>query len=325
MKNQYTKEFYNIINRLSSQKKKEYFGIIRSVREDNKVANVEIVNVGIITLLNKTGECLSVGDSVIVYAIEGDLSNAFITLRYGESNTELPGSGSTSGEMNKIDIIKVNNIVQQIQDKTVNINVPTKTSDIINDSKYQNETEVSEAIQKAIEDATFDQVMPINDWNDAIQSGFYYSNSDAKNAPTFTGGSNLYGIVFCYDKQVRQVVMPQFGNDCKIRFCSSYDSDTWCEWQSFLPNASASVNGLLSSSDKIKLDGSAPLASPLFTGIPKAPTPDTSDSSVQIATTAFVKAQKYASSSHTHTASEVGAVDQKNILSNSDIEDILNS
>jgi hypothetical protein len=37
----------------------------------------------------------------------------------------------------------------------------------------------------------------------------------------------------------------------------------------------------------------APLASPTFTGTPKAPTPATADSSTNIATTAFVKAQGY--------------------------------
>lgn len=39
--------------------------------------------------------------------------------------------------------------------------------------------------------------------------------------------------------------------------------------------------------------GAAPLASPNFSGAPTAPTPITSDSSTQIATTAFVKAQGY--------------------------------
>ena len=37
----------------------------------------------------------------------------------------------------------------------------------------------------------------------------------------------------------------------------------------------------------------APLASPLFTGNPQAPTPATADNSISIATTAWVKAQGY--------------------------------
>lgn len=42
------------------------------------------------------------------------------------------------------------------------------------------------------------------------------------------------------------------------------------------------------------LDAKAPLASPVFTGDPKAPTPATADNDTSIATTAFVKAQAYA-------------------------------
>lgn len=42
------------------------------------------------------------------------------------------------------------------------------------------------------------------------------------------------------------------------------------------------------------IDGSAPLASPVFTGDPKAPTPATGDNDTSVATTAFVKAQGYA-------------------------------
>ena len=38
------------------------------------------------------------------------------------------------------------------------------------------------------------------------------------------------------------------------------------------------------------LPGKAPIANPTFTGTPKAPTPDTDDSSTNIATTAFVQA-----------------------------------
>ena len=43
-----------------------------------------------------------------------------------------------------------------------------------------------------------------------------------------------------------------------------------------------------------QVTGAAPLASPTFTGTPAAPTPATGDNSTTIATTAFVKAQAYA-------------------------------
>ena len=57
--------------------------------------------------------------------------------------------------------------------------------------------------------------------------------------------------------------------------------------------ATSSVNGYLTSTDWSTFNGKAPLASPTFTGDPKAPTPATADNDTSIATTAFVKAQGY--------------------------------
>lgn len=54
----------------------------------------------------------------------------------------------------KIDTIKVNGTAQTITNKAVDITVPTKTSDITNDSDYQNETEVQALIDAALEDIT---------------------------------------------------------------------------------------------------------------------------------------------------------------------------
>lgn len=50
----------------------------------------------------------------------------------------------------------------------------------------------------------------------------------------------------------------------------------------------------LTVSQTMTMLGAAPLASPTFTGTPRAPTPSTGDSSTQIATTAYVQAQSYA-------------------------------
>lgn len=51
-----------------------------------------------------------------------------------------------------------------------------------------------------------------------------------------------------------------------------------------------------------QITGAAPLASPTFTGDPKAPTPATSDNDTSIATTAFVKAQGYTTNVGTVTS-----------------------
>ena len=49
-----------------------------------------------------------------------------------------------------IDTIKVNNVEQTITNKTVNITVPTATNDLINDSNYQTDTDVENAINSKI-------------------------------------------------------------------------------------------------------------------------------------------------------------------------------
>lgn len=53
-------------------------------------------------------------------------------------------------ETGKIDTISVNGETQPIEDKNVDITVPTKTSDIDNDSDFQNSTEVQAAIENNI-------------------------------------------------------------------------------------------------------------------------------------------------------------------------------
>lgn len=53
-------------------------------------------------------------------------------------------------------------------------------------------------------------------------------------------------------------------------------------------------NKPVSTAQQAALNLKAPLASPTFTGDPKAPTPATADNDTSIATTAFVKAQAYA-------------------------------
>ena len=59
----------------------------------------------------------------------------------------LEGVGS---QANVIETIKVNGTAQAIKDKAVDITVPTKTSQLENDKKFQTDTEVSSAIQTAI-------------------------------------------------------------------------------------------------------------------------------------------------------------------------------
>lgn len=57
-------------------------------------------------------------------------------------------------EGGKIDTIKVNGTTQTITNKTVDITVPTKTSDLTNDSNFQDDQDVQDAIDAALADIT---------------------------------------------------------------------------------------------------------------------------------------------------------------------------
>lgn len=64
-------------------------------------------------------------------------------------------------EKNVIETVKVNGTVQTVTNKAVNLTVPTKTSDLTNDSGYQNGSQVDALIKKAISEsghASFERV-----------------------------------------------------------------------------------------------------------------------------------------------------------------------
>lgn len=64
---------------------------------------------------------------------KGLSTNDFTNLDKAKLNTIQVGA-----EVNKIEIIAVNGTNQQIDNKRVNITVPTKTSELINDSYFMN-------------------------------------------------------------------------------------------------------------------------------------------------------------------------------------------
>ena len=126
-----------------------------------------------------------------------------------------------------------------------------------------------------------------------FKSGFYRIDGTATDLPT--SGSVYYLL------HVQNPVNEGFG--FQIASTSSggafayirAKSATWGSWQK-LWNAANDGSG--SGLDADLLDGQhgsyyAPLASPALTGTPTAPTPATETNNTQIATTAFVKNQKY--------------------------------
>lgn len=57
---------------------------------------------------------------------------------------------SAGGQPNVIETVKVNGVAQEVSEKAVDITVPTKVSELNNDSAFQTNSEVAQAIQTAI-------------------------------------------------------------------------------------------------------------------------------------------------------------------------------
>lgn len=63
--------------------------------------------------------------------------------------SQVDGLVSTGGQPNVIESVKVNGVAQEVQDKAVNITVPTKVSELSNDSQFQTQSQVASAIAAA--------------------------------------------------------------------------------------------------------------------------------------------------------------------------------
>lgn len=85
---------------------------------------------------------------VIVPTKTSDLTND------GDGTSDFATEAYVDANGGKIDVIKVNGTTQTITNKTVDIIVPTKTSDLTNDSDFQTDTDVESAIETALQNGT---------------------------------------------------------------------------------------------------------------------------------------------------------------------------
>lgn len=87
------------------------------------------------------------------------------------------GLATTGGEPNVITAVKVNGAALSIDDKTVDIAVPTKASELTNDSGFQTDAEVAQAITAAIaatgQHAGFQKVDAVPDAEEAQENVLY--------------------------------------------------------------------------------------------------------------------------------------------------------
>ena len=106
--------------------------------------------------------------------------------------------------------------------------------------------------------SVFDEAIFITDWNDAVKPGMYFSLSDAVNEPPSPVGDDWFGQVFAYDDRVKQILTHASSAPIGIeRWARSWweSSQSWSAWSQSFKNATSSSNGLMSSTDKTKLDG----------------------------------------------------------------------
>lgn len=94
-------------------------------------------------------------DGVSLYALDGGTSTGVITKELVDKNYVDANGG-------KIDKIKVNGVEQTITNKEVDLSVPTKVSDLTNDSNFQSDTDVTSAISTALANSG-DPYMPESD------------------------------------------------------------------------------------------------------------------------------------------------------------------
>lgn len=115
-----------------------------------------------------------------------------------ESVTELSdrvqGLETTGGQPNVIETVKVNGVAQEVSEKAVNIAVPTKVSELANDSLFQTNSEVAQAIQTAIAKtghASFKKVDAVPDAETAEDNVMYLvMNSETKHYDIYAKAEN---------------------------------------------------------------------------------------------------------------------------------------
>ncbi len=147
----------------------------RGVQTDIAKLTLEYGEVALAYNADKTAIALYGGDGngglVLINPDVSDDINSLESTLSSLSDT-VDGIVSTGGEANKIEAIKVNGTEQTITDKTVDITVPTTTSELTNDSDYQTSTQVAAAIA-AIGHASMSVVESVPDAADAESNIMY--------------------------------------------------------------------------------------------------------------------------------------------------------
>lgn len=99
-----------------------------------------------------------------------------------EEKTKLTGIAA-GAQVNVIESIKVNGTAQAITDKAVNITVPTNTNQLTNGAGFQNASQVSSAISKALEGITTIDYQVVTELPETGTKGTIYLKSNGGTSP----------------------------------------------------------------------------------------------------------------------------------------------
>lgn len=116
-------------------------------------------------------------------------------------STKVDNLISEGGEPNTIDVVKVNGTALTVTDKAVDIPIPTKVSQLTNDSKFQTDTEVAAAIA-AVDHLKRIKVDSVSDINASAEGADNYIYMVPK---TDGSGNNMFDEYMVLDGAVEHV------------------------------------------------------------------------------------------------------------------------
>lgn len=250
--------------------------------------------------LQETGKGLSSNDFTTTYKNNVDANTS---ARHSHSNkTVIDGITSTNitnwnkAQANVIESVKVNGVAQTVTSKAVDIAVPTDNADLANGAGYAKTTDVEANYQKK----ESGKGLSTNDFTTAYKNNID-SNTSARH--THSNKTVLDGIsstkVSAWDSAQPNVIESVLVNGAALTPTSKAVDVTVPTKVSDLTNdtgfitKNSDITGTASKATN-DVDGNpikstyAKIASPTFTGTPKAPTATAGTSTTQIATTAFV-------------------------------------
>lgn len=237
----------------------------KTITPTNKIANIEVPT----KMSELTNDGSFVTDSAYVHTDSNYTST---------EKAKLAGIAS-GAEANKIDAIKVNGSAQTITNKTVDISVPTKTSDLTNDSNY-----------------AVDPAYVHTDNNYSSEEKTKLSGIATAAQVNVIESVKVNGTAQTVNNKAVDISIPtktsQIANDSG--YITSSDIPEGAAASSTTPKmsgvAAIGTEVTFARGDHVhpRDTSKADLASPTFTGTPAAPTAAAGTNTTQIATTAFV-------------------------------------